>query len=196
MVSKPEEREWVARARGGDEEAFRALVRRYQGEVYNLAGRILRNREDAEDAAQEVFVRVYGALHQYDPSHPFRNWLLRITHNLCIDHLRRKRISTVSMDEPIRQKDGEVGWELPDPDAPDPLEAVIYAEERGWIEEAIASLGPTLRAAITLRHLHGLRYEEIAEILDVPLGTVKVRIFRARAALAKLLARRMEGENG
>ncbi len=194
MVSKPEEKEWVARARSGDEEAFRAIVRRYQGEVYNLAGRILRNREDAEDAAQDVFVRIYGALHQYDPRYPFRNWVLRITHNLCIDCLRRKRVPTVSMDEPIRQKDGEMGWELPDPDAPDPLEQVMRTEESRWIEEAIGSLGPTLRTAITLRHFHGLRYEEIAEILEVPLGTVKVRIFRARAALAKILARRMGEE--
>jgi len=194
MGSKPEERERIARARRGDQDAFRAIVRRYQREVFNLALRILRNREDAEDATQEVFVRIYGALHQYDPRHPFRSWLLRITHNLCIDQIRRKRISTVSIDRPVAQKDGEVGWEIPDPDAADPLEEVMHRERREWIEEAIGALGPTLRTAITLRHFHGLRYEEIAEVLDVPLGTVKVRIFRARAALAKILARRMEGE--
>jgi RNA polymerase sigma-70 factor (ECF subfamily) len=194
MGSSPEERRLVARARAGEEGAFRSLLRRHQRDVFNLAFRILRNREDAEDAAQEVFLRIYRSLGQYDPERPFRNWLLRITHNLCIDLLRRRRIATVSLGEPLRRDEGEIEWELPDPSAADPLEALVGKEEKELVEEAIAKLGPTLRSAIVLRHVQGLRYEEIADVLGIPLGTVKVRLFRARAAIADLLARRLEGD--
>ncbi|MBN1824950.1 MAG: sigma-70 family RNA polymerase sigma factor [Candidatus Eisenbacteria bacterium] len=194
MESKPDDKSLVARARAGDEECFRILIRRYQRDVFRLCYRILRNNEDAEDASQDVFIRLHRSLGQYDPSHLFRSWLLRITHNLCIDHLRRRRMTTVSLDEPIRRGDGEIEWDLPDPDAMDPLDATALGQEREMLEEAIARLGPTLRSAITLRHVHGLRYEEIAETLDVPLGTVKVRIFRARAALAEMLGERLGRE--
>ncbi|MBM3321551.1 MAG: sigma-70 family RNA polymerase sigma factor [Candidatus Eisenbacteria bacterium] len=194
MGSSPEERRLVARARAGEEGAFRSLLRRHQRDVFNLAFRILRNREDAEDAAQEVFLRIYRSLEQYDPERPFRNWLLRITHNLCIDWLRRRRIATVSLGEPLRQDEGEIEWELPDPSAADPLETLLGKEERELVEEAIAKLGPTLRSAIVLRHVQGLRYEEIADVLGIPLGTVKVRLFRARAAIAELLGRKLERE--
>ena len=160
--------------------------------VYNLAFRILRSREDAKDATQEVFLKVHGALHQYDPQYAFRSWILRITHNHSIDQLRKRRMSTISIDSPISRPEGDVEWDLPDPGAVDPLEATSAGEEKTLIEEAIGRLGPTLRSAITLRHVEGLRYDEIAEILEIPLGTVKVRIFRAREALAKLLGRRLE----
>lgn len=196
MESSPSRlRNLVRRAREGDEEAFRLLLRRYQGDVFGLAWRILRNRDDAEDAAQEVFIRLHKSLDQYDPNRAFRSWLLRITHNLCIDHIRKRRLATVSFDEPIPTGDGEVGWDPPDPDGKDPLERLVEKEERELIEEAIAGLAPKLRSAITLRHVQGLRYEEIAEILDVPLGTVKVRIFRARAAMAGILERKLRGES-
>ncbi|MFH1278166.1 MAG: sigma-70 family RNA polymerase sigma factor [Candidatus Eisenbacteria bacterium] len=195
MESSPDVRILVERAREGDEEAFRLLLRRFQGDVMALAWRILRNRDDAEDAAQEVFIRLHRSLGQYDPNRAFRSWLLRITHNLCIDHLRRKKPATISLDEPIRHGDGEMDRDLPDPDAKDPLEILVEKEEKTLIEEAIAGLGPTLRSAITLRHVQGLRYEEIAEILEVPLGTVKVRIFRARAAMAEILERKLRGDS-
>lgn len=189
MAGSPDEKKLVRRARGGDREAFRLLLREYQTPVFNLALRILRSREDAEDAAQEVFVKVYNALHQYDPRYAFRSWIFRITHNLCIDYIRRRKMSTLSIDAPVAGPEGDMEWNLPDRDAVDPLEAASAGEERDLIERAIEKLGPTLRSAITLRHVDGLRYDEIAEILDIPLGTVKVRIFRAREMLAKLLSR-------
>jgi RNA polymerase sigma-70 factor (ECF subfamily) len=189
MAGSPDEKKLVRRARGGDQEAFRLLLREYQTPVFNLALRILRSREDAEDASQEVFVKVYNALHQYDPRYAFRSWIFRITHNLCIDYIRRRKMSTLSLDAPVAGPEGEMEWDLPDPDAIDPSEAASAGEEREMIERAIEKLGPTLRSAITLRHLEGLRYDEIAEILEIPLGTVKVRIFRAREMLAKFLSR-------
>lgn len=196
MASSPDEKSLVKRARGGDEEAFRLLLRAYQTPVYSLALRILRAKEDAEDATQEVFVKVYNALHQYDPHYAFRSWIFRITHNLCIDFIRRRKQNTLSLDAPIAGHEGEMDWDLPDPDAVDPLEATSAGEEKKLIEEAIERLNPTLRSAITLRHVEGLRYDEIAEILDIPLGTVKVRIFRARETLAKLLSQKLErGKN-
>ncbi|RPJ43487.1 MAG: sigma-70 family RNA polymerase sigma factor, partial [Candidatus Latescibacterota bacterium] len=164
MKSAPDERSLVARTLAGDEDAFRALLRRYRSDVYNLAIRILKNREDAEDASQEVFVRLYRALDQYDPERPFRGWLLRITHNLCVDHLRRRRLPAVSIDGPLRTEEGEGDWDLPDPKARDPLEDLVGKEEQELVEEAIGRLGPVLRSAIVLRHVQGLRYEEIAEV--------------------------------
>lgn len=195
MDTSPDVRSLVRKARTGDETAFREIVRLFQSDVLHLAGRILRNKDDAEDAAQEVFVRLHRSLGQYDPERAFRSWLLRITHNLCIDHLRRRRMSTVSLDEPIQAGDGEIEWEIADPAGVDPLENLLEMEEKRLIEESIAELGPTLRSAITLRHVQGLRYDEIAEILGVPLGTVKVRIFRARAAMAEILGRKL-GRDG
>jgi len=194
MASSPDEKALVARAVDGDQEAFRLLLREYQTAVYNLAFRILRGKEDAEDASQEVFVKVHKALHQYDPRYAFRSWIFRITHNLCIDMIRRRKPPALSINSPIATSEGEVEWDLPDVDAVDPLEAVTALEEKNMIEEAIEKLGPTLRSAITLRHIEGLRYDEIAKILDIPLGTVKVRIFRARELLAKLLASRLGRE--
>lgn len=192
MASTPDDKQLVSKARSGDEESFRLLIRRYQGDVLNLAWRILRNREDAQDAAQDVFIRLHRSLDQYDPKHAFRSWLLRITHNMCIDHIRKRKPGTISIHDPILTDGGEIGWDLPDMRADDPLDVVIEGQEKNMLEEAIAVLNPILRSAITMRHVHGLRYEEIAEALDIPLGTVKVRIFRARSALAKLLGDRLE----
>ncbi len=194
MANSREEKALVARALDGDREAFRLLLREYQTPVFHIALRMLRDREDAEDATQDVFIKVHGALHQYDFRYPFRSWIFRIAHNRCIDYIRKRKMTFLSLDAPAPGREEETGWELPDPDAVDPLDAAQAAEEKELIEEAIGKLGPTLRSAITLRHVEGLRYEEIAQILGVPLGTVKVRIFRARQVLARLLGRRLGKE--
>ncbi len=196
MDRSRDEKDLVERSRTGDEEAFRLLIREYQNPVFHLAQRILRNRSDAEDAAQEVFIKVYSALSQYDPRYAFRSWIFRITHNLCIDYIRKRKYPLISIDQPIAGSEGEITWDLPDPDAVNPLEAVEAGQEKKIIEEAIGKLSPTLRSAITLRHLEGLRYDEIADILEIPLGTVKVRLFRAREALAKLLSSRLDRPGG
>jgi len=196
VAQGPDEKQLVRKALDGDVDAFRELVRAYQSAVFHLSVRILRNRDDADDAAQEVFVKVYQALRSYNPRYALKSWILRITHNHCIDLLRKRRKGMVSLDEPLSLADGETEWDLPDPDAVDPSEAVEAEELKEVLAAAIDRLSPNLQAAITLRHVEGLHYDEIADVLGIPLGTVKVRIFRAREELARLLSRRLGGRGG
>ena len=179
--------ELVNAARGGDEQAIRDLLGRYRTAVFNLAFRILRNEEDATDAAQETFIRVFRALDRFDERQRFKPWILRIASNYCIDQIRKRDWRTVSFDTPIETEDGTLEMELAGP-GPQPDEVLKRKEQRMVIEQAIDSLPPDYRMAIVLRHTEGLSYEEIADVLGVPLGTVKARIHRARSALQKKLA--------
>lgn len=174
----------------GDERAARELVERFQRPVFSLVYRMVRDRELAEDLSQEVFVRTFNNLERYDRSYRFSSWLFKIAYNLTVDHLRRKDLPTISMHgspdavTAERQEATSVtieSWEeLPD----DLLEAKELADH---LEEAISVLRPEYRTAILLRHVEGRAYEEIAEIMGIPLGTVKTYIFRARRELRKSL---------
>lgn len=174
----------------GDERAARELVERFQRPVFSLVYRMVRDRELAEDLSQEVFVRTFNNLERYDRSYRFSSWLFKIAYNLTVDHLRRKDLPTISMHgspdavTAERQEATSVtieSWEeLPD----DLLEAKELADH---LEEAISVLRPEYRTAILLRHVEGRAYEEIAEIMGIPLGTVKTYIFRARRELRESL---------
>ena len=185
----PDDRDLVKRCLGGSEAAFGRLVQRYAAPVTNLAMRVVRDRDDAEDVAQETFIKAHGALARYDPSFPFRVWLFRIAYNAAIDHLRRRRPGMVSTSAPRRIGGEDVEWELVDERAPGPQERTLVGDRRVILDRAIAELPAALRAAIVLRHVEDLSYEEIAETLGVPLGTVKIRIHRGREALARILRR-------
>ncbi|MGI9038187.1 MAG: sigma-70 family RNA polymerase sigma factor [Gemmatimonadota bacterium] len=173
-------------ARNGDERAARELVERFQRPVFSIVYRMVRDRELAEDLAQEAFVRTFNNLDRYDPTYKFSSWLFKIAYNLTVDHLRRKRPQTVSIhgapDAMTADEQGatavtlESDEEMPD----DRLEALELAQE---MERAIGTLREDYRTAIVLRHVEGRAYEEIAEIMDIPLGTVKTYIFRARRQL-------------
>jgi len=174
--------ELTRRCLAGDERAYRELVKRYERQVYSLALRMLRVREDAEDLTQETFVRMFKALDRYDPSRPFPAWLFTIAARLSIDHIRRRRLKTVSI---FRQDPGteeEHVLELEDT-TPGPAELAERSEEERATEALIAALPEHYRVVVLLRHQQGLSYEEIAEALRLPLGTVKARIHRARALL-------------
>ena len=173
-------------ARRGDERAARELVERFQRPVFSIVHRMVRDRELAEDLAQEAFVRTFNNLDRYDPSYKFSSWLFKIAYNLTVDHLRRKEVKTISIHgapdalTAERQEATSVTLES-DEEAPDArLEALELADE---LERAIATLREDYRTAILLRHVEGRPYEEIAEIMDIPLGTVKTYIFRARRQL-------------
>lgn len=176
----------VGRCIGGDERAFRELLTRYQARVYSLAYRMLRVREDAEDITQETFVRMFRAARRYDPERPFSSWLFTIASRLCIDHIRRRRLPTVSMFQ--RESGSHEEWtlELPDP-GPRPEEQAEQAEEDRRMRALVDRLPEHYRIVVMLRHQEDLSYEEIAEALDLPLGTVKARIHRARALLRGLI---------
>jgi RNA polymerase sigma-70 factor (ECF subfamily) len=184
--------ELVKAAQGGDERAIRDLLGRYRTVVYNVAYRMLRNEEDATDAAQETFIRVFRALERFDERYKFKSWILRITSNYCIDQLRKRDYRTVSLDAPVETEDGSVGLEIAGSE-PAPDEVLDREEQRMVIERAIDSLPPDHRMAIVLRHTEDLSYEEISDVLGVPLGTVKARIHRARISLQKKLTPYFEG---
>ena len=183
-----EDAELVRKSLTGDQRACRDLVRRYQRPVFSVLMRVVRRAEDAEDLAQETFVRMFRALDRYDPERPFTAWLFTIATRLAIDHLRRRRVQTVSLTvaEPGSTEEHEL--DVMD-QGPRPDEVTSNAEEERITQDLIDSLPEHYRIVVLLRHQQDLSYEEIAEALNLPLGTVKARIHRARA----LLKTRIEG---
>ena len=183
----------VALVLAGDQGAFAELVDRYHGEVYYLALRQLRLREDAEDLTQEAFLRAYRALAQYDPTRPFGAWLYAITARLCIDVHRRRKVRPVSLTRPEEGTAAEEReWDIPDT-AEGPEAQVERRDEAARLSALVDRLPPDYRLAILLRHSQDLSYEEIAEATGAPLGTVKARIHRARNQLREWLE---AGEGG
>lgn len=183
----PSDPELVQRCLAGDESAYRELVGRYERPVYAVAVRMVRIREDAEDITQETFVRMFRALDRYDPARPFPAWLFTIAARLSIDQLRRRRVKTVPLFRSQPGADEETPVDLED-SGPGPEELAERREEERSAEALIGTLPEHYRIVVVLRHQQGLSYEEIAEALRLPLGTVKARIHRAR----ELLKRRLE----
>jgi RNA polymerase sigma-70 factor (ECF subfamily) len=181
----------VTFARTGSEQAYRELLGRYQRPVFSLVYRMVRDRELAEDLAQETFVRVFNHIDNYNPKYKFSSWIFKIASNLAIDNLRKKGPDTVSLDgSRYARTDEEVeASRISVASADESPEELLEAKELGQeIEGAIGRLRPEYRTAILLRHVEGRPYEEIAEIMDVPLGTVKTYIHRARTELRDQLA--------
>ena len=180
----------VALAQEGRESAFRELIRRYERPVFSLVFRMVRDRSTAEDLAQETFIKVLNHIDRYVPEFKFSSWLFKIANNLAIDHLRRKQLPTVSIDgAPDATTAAQIeatSFELAS-HAESALEELEARELGGAIERAIAALRPEYRACIMLRHVEGRSYEEIAATLDLPLGTVKTYIHRARHELRRAL---------
>lgn len=180
----------VALAKEGREAAFRELVRRYERPVFSLVYRLVRDRDTAEDLAQETFVKVLNNIERYRPEFKFSSWLFKIANNVAIDHLRKRSLDTVSLDG-SRWATSTDEMQATSVRAVDTsqsaLEELESRELGGAIERAIGSLRPEYRACILLRHVEDRSYEEIAATLDLPLGTVKTYIHRARHELRKAL---------
>jgi len=185
------DQEVVRHAVIGREAAYRELIRRYQRPVFSLVFRMVRNRELAEDLTQETFVKVLNAIDSYRPEYKFSSWIFKIANNASIDHLRRRSLDTLSLDGSPHAETAEAieatTLQISD-SAESPLDEVANRELGSRIEIAIQQLRPEYRNCILLRHVEGRPYEEIAEILDLPLGTVKTYIHRARNELRILLA--------
>jgi RNA polymerase sigma-70 factor (ECF subfamily) len=182
----PTDEELVVQALDGDEEAFSDLVRRYQRRVTAFLGQLVGDIELARELTQEAFIRAWSALDRFDPTYRFSTWLFRIAHNLGIDHLRRRRLLTVSL---YRQdpEGGEVELSVVD-DQKDPLGHVENRALADELRAAIHELRPEYRELILLRHFAGLSYQDIADMKEMPLGTVKNKLFRAHTVLRKALA--------
>ncbi len=185
------DQEIVALAREGREAAYRELIRRYERPVFSLILRMVRDRQLAEDLAQETFIKALNAIATYRPEFKFSSWIFKIANNAAIDHLRRREVDTLSLDgspNATSQDDIEATALQVGDKGETPL-AELEARELGTaIEKAIGQLRPEYRSCIMLRHVEGLAYEEIAQLLDLPLGTVKTYIHRARHELRGMLA--------
>lgn len=173
--------EWVEASLDGDQDAFAELVNTFQNAVYNLCYRMLGERTEAEDAAQETFLRAFMNLQRYDPGRSFKTWLLSIASNHCIDRLRRRRLTWLSLDEPL-----PANLALSS-DEPQPEEAAIRDERSQAIQRLLNGLNSDYRAAVILRYWYDCSYAEIADILDTTESAIKSRLFRARQALADQL---------
>ncbi|MCE7939356.1 RNA polymerase subunit sigma-24 [bacterium] len=171
---------WIEAAGAGDKRAFERLVIAYQKPVYSLAYRMLGNARDAEDAAQESFVRCYRALGSYDRRRPFSTWLLSIVAHHCIDRLRRQRLREVSLD-------GLPTWRWMPGDAVDPEAAAEAGELTDHIGGLLLKLPEDYRLALVLRYWHDLGYEEIGEMTGQTVSAVKSRLHRARRQLAEIM---------
>jgi RNA polymerase sigma factor (sigma-70 family) len=180
----------VERAAAGDEAAFAALVRRHERAVYNLSYRLLGDREDALDAAQDTFLRCYRALPRFRGEASFRTWLTGIAINVCRSRLagaeRRQRGRTQALVHLDPESGDAVPLPLPDP-APDPERRARAGELRDALARALLELSPEHREVLLLREMSGLEYDEVAAAMGCALGTVKSRIARARAALRQAL---------
>lgn len=177
----------VDRALAGSEEAYRELVQRFERPVYGLILRLVRDPATAEDLAQETFLKAFGALPRYDRQHKMASWLFKIAHNTSIDWLRRRGVAPVSL---TAGEEGEpdFGERLPDLSAETPEHAAERADLARALDRALGTLRPDYREVMVLRFREGLAYEEIAEVMGLPLGTVKTHIHRARKELAVVMS--------
>ena len=179
-----QEAQWIDKARRGDQEAFAHLVRLYEKRVLALTTRMCRNREDAAEAAQEAFLAAWQGLTFFRGDASFSTWLYRLASNACVDLLRResrhRTAAGLSLD------DEELNLDVPD-ETPSPQDEAERRELREEIERGLASLSPEHRQVLVLREIHQLSYDEIAETLDLDVGTVKSRISRGRKQLRKFL---------
>ena len=177
----------VRRVLGGEEELFEILVHRYQARVVSHVARMVGNRDDALDLSQEIFLKVFQALERFNPAFKFSTWLFRIAGNASIDHLRKRRPRTVPLETPAPEGAGSFTPEQRS-NGLDPFGELRNVERGKAISRAIQDLPADFRELIALRHFAGLSYEEIAGVKNMPLGTVKNKLFRARAVLKDRLA--------
>jgi RNA polymerase sigma-70 factor (ECF subfamily) len=177
-----QERRWIEAARRGDREAFGRLVKVYQGPVYNLTYRMLGDPDEAEDAAQEAFLRAYRRLDSYDPTRKFSTWMLSIASHYCIDRLRRRRLTWFSLEEESLPPATHLATTGPNPE-----QHVVQSEQEAQIQALLGTLPADYRAAVILHYWYDLSYEEIAQTTGSTVSAIKSRLFRARRSLAERL---------
>jgi RNA polymerase sigma-70 factor, ECF subfamily len=172
-----DEVEWIRQIRQGNDDAFVPLVERYQNAVYHLCYRMLSSPTEAEDAAQETFIRAHKAIDRYDTGRKFSTWLLSIATNYCIDQLRKRRLFTLSFDEMPYLDLADNG--------PGPEGTLVMNERQQEVRQLLCTLNETDRAAVVLRYWYDYSYDEIAEVLNLTNSAIKSRLHRARLALAE-----------
>ena len=176
-----EETLWLEQARQGDKSAFGKIIEAYQSPVFNLAYRMLNNANEAEEAAQEAFIRAYTRLDSYNPQHKFSTWLLSITSNYCIDIIRKRRAILLSIDEPLPPHPALMSDRTAGPES-----QAVQGEQEVLVQQLLQELPDDYRQAVVLRYWYELSYEEIAEMMETSVSAIKSRLFRARKQLAEI----------
>lgn len=172
----------------GNKDAFALLQKKYQRQITSLLRKMVRDEDDVADLVQDTFIKAYRALPTFQQEHSFEKWLYKIASNTCIDYLRRKRFAMLSIDRTFTNDDGsESSMEFEDPDSPQPDAHLLSVERTELLKIAFDELPEKYQLVIKMRHEEELEYNEIAEQLNLPLGTVKAHIFRARAMMLQSL---------
>ncbi|HLB00242.1 MAG TPA: sigma-70 family RNA polymerase sigma factor [Bacteroidota bacterium] len=190
IQSRKQDLSLIDAALGGDQSAFRELMKKHRDSIFNLIHRIIRDTEQVEDLTQETFVKAFASLRNFNREYAFSTWLYKIATNSSIDYIRKKKLQTISINKPVIHEDSDYSIELPD-STYEPDRFIIQRQKSTIIAEAIAQLPPKYRKVIVMRHTEERDYAEIAKILKIPIGTVKAHIFRARELLSKYLRDRI-----
>ncbi len=177
----------VESALSGEQQAYATLMDLYRESIYFMMLKMVKNTDDAEDLTIEAFGKAFNRLGQYSPSFAFSTWLFKIASNNCIDFIRKKRIQVTSMDSGIKTEEGEVVYYDARSNTLDPEESVMHEQKVLHMRELVSKLKPRYRVLVEKRYFEELSYEEIAEELNLPLGTVKAQLFRARDFLANMM---------
>lgn len=180
------EYEIIRRALNNDQSAYKEILTKYEIGVRSVVRKMVFDTQEADDLVQEAFIKAFNSLSSFNFEFSFATWLYKIAANNCIDYLRKKRLKTYSYDKPVSQKDGETQQEFAD-NVANIEKQIIQSETSLQIKAAIEELPEKYRLVIVMRHQEEKSYEEISELLDLPLGTIKARIFRAREMLNKSL---------
>ena len=178
-INQMEEKDLILLAQSGDDMAFGILMERYQNAVFNLCYRMLNNPQDAEDAAQEIFIKAYRAIRSFDVERKFSTWILSISSNYCIDQYRKRRLKTLSLEDSPYE-------DIRDENQKNMEKLLTDKEKEKEIQKLLDNLQPKDRAAVVMFYWEDYSYDEIAEALDLSLGAVKSRLFRARKTLAQI----------
>lgn len=187
-----EDLELVKRARNKDPKAFERLLKKYRKSVYYMLLKMVNNADDAEDLTQEAFAKAFNSLMKFDSKYAFSTWLFRIATNNCIDFIRKKRVKTVSIDTPYSNSDGDTySFDIKDPDE-NPDDLMLRKQRKEYLSVAVGKLPAKYQKLVELRYFKEFSYEEVATELDLPLGTVKAQLFRARELLSQEL-KHMQG---
>ena len=179
-------------AKKGSQSAYAELMDRYRDSIYFMMFKMVKNTDDADDLTIEAFGKAFSRLEQYSPNFAFSTWLFKIASNNCIDFIRKKRIKVTSMDTGMMTDDGEVIFYDAKSQTLDPEETIIYNQKVKLMRNLVTQLKPRYRELVEKRYFEELSYEEIAEELNLPLGTVKAQLFRAREFLANMIEKTKE----
>lgn len=186
MSSMDEDQKLIKRTLRGEKEAFEMIIQKYQQPILNYIGRMVTDREHALEFTQEIFIKTYSSLHSYLPTYKFRTWLYKIASNFIIDYWRKKKITTISLDQQNGLNYQTIPFQVPD-EGSSTGKKYELSELRKKIEKALEKIPDYLRELFVWRHINELSYDEIAEIKGLPVGTVKNRVFQAKEMVRQLL---------